>query len=442
MLLMDSSGSMKKTDPGDHRKAAARLFISLMGSGDRVGIVSFGDTAKVLIPPTANSAGNRERLFSAVNNISSKELSTHIQDGVKKGYDELKSSTASGKVLVLMSDGKLTLGSKEKEDAAYAELTKLLPELPKSGVKLYSVAFTDMSDVKLLEGMARETGGFFKMAGTDKDIHVIFTSIFEKIKSPDTVPLEDNAFSIDKDIQEVILVISKKEGTQTVLVDPSNRKHTPARYAKNMQWFGAKIFDMITVKEPAVGKWQVNLSTREGNRVFVLTNLNLRSSFDKGFVNRGDRVAVDAWLEKDGGLLNVKDVLDQISFSAEVAGPGGKSRTPSGLALTGKGEGKFAGEFVAGELGDYSVRVTAEGRTFKREKVFQFKVVEQQAGQKAPSAAPAARKAVAQRGTASWQDVLIKFGLVNLALLGVLSIVYVVRKITLKSKSKPRKKRK
>ncbi|MCL4492111.1 MAG: VWA domain-containing protein [Nitrospirae bacterium] len=438
MLLIDSSGSMRKTDPRDYRKAAARLFISLMGTDDRVGVVSFGDTAKTLIPPTQNTVKNRQRLFDAVNKISSKEFSTHIQDGVKKGYEEIKASTAAGKVLILMSDGKLTLGSKEKEDAAHAELSRLLPELPKSGIKLYSVAFTEMSDAKLLESMARETGGFFKLASTDKDLHVIFTSIFEKIKSPDTVPLEDNTFGIDKDIQEVILVISKKPGTSTVIVDPSNKKHTPAQYAKNMQWYGSKIFDMITIKEPAVGKWKVNLSTREGNKVFVITNLSLKSSFDKGFVNKGDKLKIDAWLEKDGGPLKEKDVLDQITFFAEITGPDGKTGR---LNLTDSGDGKYVGELSAGVTGDYTLKIAAEGKTFKREKNFQFKAVEHLAGQKASATRPATKKPPVQ-GKISWADVLVQFGIINLALLGVVAVVYIARKIKQKSKTKVKKKRK
>src|SRR5512135_3111867 len=59
VLLMDSSGSMKKTDPGNYRKDAARLFISLLGADDKIGIVSFGDSAKTLIPLTVNSRNNR-----------------------------------------------------------------------------------------------------------------------------------------------------------------------------------------------------------------------------------------------------------------------------------------------------------------------------------------------------------------------------------------------
>jgi hypothetical protein len=42
------------------------------------------------------------------------------------------------------------------------------------------VAFTEQSDSALLEFIAKETGGFFRFTKEDKDVHVMFSSFFEK----------------------------------------------------------------------------------------------------------------------------------------------------------------------------------------------------------------------------------------------------------------------
>ena len=110
VLLIDSSGSMKKTDPKDYRKEAARLFISLLGTEDSVGVVSFGDSARQLIPLTINSPKNRLLLFGATKKITSKEFSTDITGALTKGMEELGSSSRKNRALILMSDGKLALG--------------------------------------------------------------------------------------------------------------------------------------------------------------------------------------------------------------------------------------------------------------------------------------------------------------------------------------------
>lgn len=442
VILMDCSGSMKKTDPQNYRKPAARLFISLLGEDDHIGIISFGDSAKVLAPLTENIKKNRERLFRAINKITSKEFSTNITDAVKKGFDELKTSSRKNRLLILMSDGKLALGSKEKDEAAFAELTGLLPEVAKSGIRLYSIAFTEMSDIKLLEDMAKATGGFFRLAKADKDLHVIFASIFEKIKSPDTIPLEDDTFNIDKDISEAILLITKQPGTSTTLIDPTKVKHTPTKYGKNIQWYETKAFDMITIKEPAVGKWKVKLSTKEGNKVFVITNLGLGTSFDKGFVNKGDTIKIDAWLQKEGDIITEKDFLEQVSFSAEAIAPDGKA-TKLDLLDSGKsgddkqGDGKYSTIFAVNAAGEYSIKIIAEGKTFQREKVLQFKAAEAPL-QKTEKKAPVGKEM--KKKDSSWGVVLIKFGIINLSLASVAVIILLVRKIAAKSRAGVKKK--
>ena len=62
IFVLDCSGSMKKTDPQDLRKPATELFVSLLGSQDRIGLVSFGGLAQTLIPLTENLPAN-QRFF-------------------------------------------------------------------------------------------------------------------------------------------------------------------------------------------------------------------------------------------------------------------------------------------------------------------------------------------------------------------------------------------
>jgi len=333
--------------------------------------------------------------------------------------------------MVLLSDGKLALGSKDKDAEALSSLSALLPELAKYGITLSTIAFSDQADAKFLEDLAKEGEGFFKLALTDQDIHVIFALIFEKIKSPDEVPFEGDSFSIDKDIKEAIVFINKKAGTRTTLVEPSGKKNTPARYRQNMQWFEAKLFDLITISEPLHGKWKVNLSTKEGNKVFVITNLSLKSSFNSNFVKKNEKVSGDVWLERDGAILKEKDILDQIVLSADLDGPDGKS---SKVGLGGGGQhesGIFSFEFIVPQTGDYALALKAEGPTFKRTKTIGFKSVGP-----AP-ASPATKKNLpgpeSNKKPAvpvnTWGPALTKFAMVNALLLAAAGTLFLIKKI-------------
>ncbi|HSW64834.1 MAG TPA: vWA domain-containing protein, partial [Dissulfurispiraceae bacterium] len=113
VLLMDSSGSMKKTDPRDYRKEAAKLFVSLMQERDNISIVSFGDSATVLAPLTPGGKKDRSALFSAIGKITSREMTTNITDAVRLGFELLNKSKRQNRIMLLMSDGQIDLLSKE-----------------------------------------------------------------------------------------------------------------------------------------------------------------------------------------------------------------------------------------------------------------------------------------------------------------------------------------
>ncbi len=342
---------------------------------------------------------------------------------MRKGFEELKSSRHKDKIIIIMSDGRIDLGSAEKDEKSSAELSVLLKGLASSGIKLYSIAFTEESDVKLLENMAKETAGFFRIAKTDKDIHIIFASMFEKIKSPDTVPLEGDMFNIDKYINEATVLITKEEGSLTTVIDPLQAKHTPSKHGGNILWHSTNVFDMITIKNPAVGKWKVSLSSKEGNKVFVITNLSLKSSFNKEFVHKGDKIKIDVWLTKGEGVLAEKEVLEKTLFAAEIVEPEGISKKINLFdngegGDTKAGDGVYSGEFTVNNTGEYIAKVNIEGKTFKREKVFHFKAEETPIS---PAKHPAPVKKAPPQKEAS---IVLLYGLAAAAVLFIITTAY------------------
>lgn len=435
VILIDSSGSMRRTDPHDYRKSGAKLLVSLLGRNDRISIISFGDSANVLIPLTQNTAKNRDKLFSAINRVTSREFSTNITEAVKRGFEVLKKSERENRIIVLLSDGKLALGDEERDRIAHEELSRLLPELVNSGIKIYSVAFTEFSDLKLLNDIAKYTGGIFRLAKTDRDIHLIFSSIYEKMKSPDMIPLKGDAFYIDKDIKEAVLVISKKPGASTELIDPSNRKHSSKRHGKNMLWHRAEVFDVITIKNPTPGIWRVKLSVADGHKIYVLTDLSLQTSFERDFVYVGDELNIDAWLEDKGVVLTKQDVLKHVAFFSEISGTGIKEPLRIDLlAAEFADDGRRYGRFFVKDTGEYMLKIVADGKTFKRERVFQFKSVEPPPKPVKEVQPPDAELSIWH----TWRPVLINLGLINLGLLIIAVLTFAVKKLTARKNKKPK----
>jgi Mg-chelatase subunit ChlD len=428
ILLIDSSGSMKHTDPGDYRKNAAKLFISLLNKNDRIGVIGFGKSATLLKPLTQNSGQNRQSLFNAVDKITSKELYTNITGAVLQGLKELEMSHRRNRIMIMMSDGRIDLDSREKDEASQSILMGILPELARKQIPLYTIAFTQESDRALLENIAKATGGQFRFAGEDKDVHVIFASIFEKIKSPDAVPFVGESFAIDREIREATVLVTKKPGTALYLIDPLSKKHMATTHDAHIAWFASSVFDMITIQDPAVGIWKLKLSTNEGNRVYVLTSLHLRSSFDGHDLVQGQTTTIDAWLEKSGGAELERSVIENTTFSAAITGPDGNTSTVA-LARTVKpGEsqtesGVFFGTTPTLAAGDYSAKIVATGKTFQRQMTVHFKVSSSADNPAIRQSASHSTQTTAREET-SWLPILLKFGIINLVVIGLASALF------------------
>ena len=449
MLLIDSSESMNIDDPDGYYKAAAKLFISLLDTDDRVGVVGFGDGATLLSPLTQNTEQNRPAIFNAVERISPREQSSNMYEALLKGIDELSASSRRNRILIMMSGGRLDLGSKEKNDVALAGLKALLPQLVKAHIKLDTIAFTDSPDRVFLEHLALGTGGFFGSAKSGKDLHLAFSSTFEKIKSSDSVIVDGDSFLIDNDVREAIVLVSKKPGAAPALANPSGNLETANRHSRQTAWYASTVFDMVSVQNPAPGMWHIKPSLGEGNKVYVLTDMSLKSSFSTNFIARGETVVVDAWLEKAGRVITGQGMIGAFSLTAKVTYPGGKMLDVS-LSPASQQErpqtaiGKFSGVITARDTGDYAVEILAQGKTFRREKMLLFNTIETSAtGQvtaKPESGIAAAtgldyahyRAHSAIPDEISWTNVLIKFGIVNLGVALLMAAALFIRMMALK----------
>ena len=315
VLVMDSTGSMKKTDPLFLRIPAAKLFISLLDKNDRASVISFSDSAELLSSSVlVDSENGKNTLFQAVDKITSAGLHTNLHEALNKGIEVLGAEKRPGseKVIVLMSDGIMDTGDPEKDKALIEKLkTDLTKMLIDNGIKVYAIAFTGQSDTQLLERVSKQTGGFYNLAMTDRDFHVVFASIFESLKAPDMLPMSGNGFLIDKSIEEVTIVTTKDSPDTTIkLSAPDGKKYSSGNKPLDTEWFASSNFDMVTMKKPLEGKWEILFSTGKNNKAYVITNLNLQTNFNELYPLFGQNLDVRVWLERDGKTIKEKEVLE------------------------------------------------------------------------------------------------------------------------------------
>ena len=371
VLVMDSSGSMKQSDPKELRKPAAKLFISLLGTQDRASIVSFSDEGyPVAFLTSVKGSANQQKLFSAVDKISTRGVYTNLYGAIKTaaGILEKSGDPTHKHVIILMSDGKMDVGGLHNANDLNSKLlNELLPQLKTNHIELQTLAFTERSDLEFLEKIALATGGKYSIAHSDKDLHAVYTDIFEHNKQPNMIPFKGETFTIDNAIKEVTIVASKDAESVTLsLLDPKEVSYTEKNKPENIKWFSSKLFDLITISAPQTGPWKIKASSGK-NKAYVITDLKFNLEVNPREPDIGEGVMVNAWLEDKGKVLDQQELQSTMGVKLQVHTPEDETHVLDMEADPQNG-GHYVSLIALPSGGRHEIKVVASTSTFSRER--------------------------------------------------------------------------
>ena len=375
VLMLDSSGSMKFTDPNELRKPAAKLFIQLLGKQDRTSVVSFsGQAWPITFLSQLENPQQVEQALQATDKISHKGAYTNIHAALSKGLDLLKDSQQLQRepIMILMSDGKIDVGDDAKSATLREQIiNELLPQLVKHKIKVYSIAFTEASDQQLMQQIADTTDGRYALAASDEVLHMVFSKIFEQAKQPDMLPLHENRFVVDASISEVTIIANKSSGKSAIkLRAPSGNEYNASQHSTNINWFVSTSFDMITVQKPQVGEWTI-LFSDDDNRAYIVTDIKLRTQFELDRQSPQPQLLLRAWFEQGQQTEVNQALLQNMHVSLEIEHPDGQIETLPVSELNQAGE--FMLRFKPSMNGFYGATLTATSKTFQRQQTFSFR---------------------------------------------------------------------
>ncbi len=373
--------------------AAAKLFIALLGGDDRVGVISFSDAGYPVIGLTpAQAKAPQEKLFKSVDKISSKGAYTNLHAALQTAHAMLAREGSAGRAqyILLMSDGKMDTGDKQRDAALRQTIhSELLPLIEKQGARVYTLAFTAASDSTLMQAMATATHGLYRVALSDKDLHAVFATFFESSKNPDMLPIEGGRFQADSSIEEVNIVASKDSaGVKVSLEDPDGHSHTAAQPGSGIRWMPTAGFDLITVPHPKPGIWKL-LSTSGQSKAYIVTDLSIATDTKNADLPANAKPEVQAWLNRDDVVVTQKEILASTQFLAEIKRPDGKIAKFSlfdNAELGDKiaGDGIYAGSLDVYLPGAHELRLIAKNPTFERSIIRYFNVLPLAEGSEPP----------------------------------------------------------
>lgn len=416
-LVIDGSGSMAETDPRRLRVDAVRLFRALALPTDRIAIIQFGEKAEKLSDlshPVDDGAFDR-----ALARINSRGQFTDLSAALTAGVELLSSEsrTPSRKVIILLTDGRMDVNpfnaayqgpeyqaaTSREEQARAANLESLrilrtgpLQDVARLGWPVFTVAFTEAADTELLGEIAGASGGEFFIATDTGELHRTLILILSRLHGRQTIP-SNNAREvvIDPSVAEVTFIVSRDAGGTvapstagtgpagpggtgvTKIVDPGGRTYTSETVERlDGIWSGSDLYDVLTVKDPAPGAWQVK-GSRGAPMVVALTDLRLALEVQSGM---SDAPRVTAYLtEKGDPLPGGSAALRGLTIYASPRTsdpstewiPLGDDGT-SGDEIA--GDGRFTAVLPSLPPGTYRLTATAIAPTFRRQEEASFTV--------------------------------------------------------------------
>ena len=187
ILVLDNSGSMRQNDPGFLAKQAVMEFISGLDEATRLAIIIFDQDVSLAVPLTEVTLAGRDGLLSSLDQITYRGLFTDSPAAMERAIYELKNNGrgTAQKLIVFMTDGIVDTGNTEQDlDKSKWLRESLAPDAADADIRIFSIAFTEDADFRLIQSLAQESGGEYYRALQAEDLGRVFEQIHTIIQTP------------------------------------------------------------------------------------------------------------------------------------------------------------------------------------------------------------------------------------------------------------------
>ncbi len=162
-LIIDKSGSMSGQKLAD-AKSASENFVDLALANDKIAVISYSNTASVLIGLSSDKMAVKNVIDSIISGGN-----TGIGYGISKATEELKKdTTGTDRVEILLTDGQenqLSYPLNKAQDAAG------------EGISIYTIGLGNDANRSMLTQIANMASGKYYLAPTSMQLEDIYTDI-------------------------------------------------------------------------------------------------------------------------------------------------------------------------------------------------------------------------------------------------------------------------
>ncbi|KKO44193.1 hypothetical protein WG68_16810 [Arsukibacterium ikkense] len=141
-------------------------------------------------------------------------------------------------------------------------------------------------------------------------------ALLADLPTKNQIPLFDNRFRIDSDVDTITLLLFRRPGSASVvLVRPDGSKlYFNTAEQNQIRWHDAATYDLIEINNPMPGPWQAIGRLLPESRIMVLTDIKLDVDPLPDNLMVGETVKVTARLLNGGAAINARDFREVLTL--------------------------------------------------------------------------------------------------------------------------------
>lgn len=198
VIVLDASGSMRRTDPEGYRYQAVAQFTNLLAEqGNVLGSIVFhtdvaGEQKMVLV----QKQGEKDAAVGLLESVPANGGWTNIGAALSRAVSMIKSSgdPSLPSVILFLSDGNTEMSTDEYTRASLELKAEAIQAAREAGISIYSVCLNadQTADISEMQQISDATGGVFQEVTAAEDLQETFNTFYELIYGTSTITLFSN----------------------------------------------------------------------------------------------------------------------------------------------------------------------------------------------------------------------------------------------------------
>lgn len=187
VIVLDNSGSMRANDPQALARAAVERLVRNSDADTRIGIITFDSAVRLELPLTPVDRLAPAALGAALAGLDYRGQRTDIPGAVERALYHLQDSARpeAAMVVLLVTDGIVDTGDAARDrDRENWMLGALIGDAHDRGIRIFGIAFSDAADFRVIQALARGTGGEYRRVLAPSDLAAAFDALHATITAP------------------------------------------------------------------------------------------------------------------------------------------------------------------------------------------------------------------------------------------------------------------